>query len=71
MNRRESMRTQDINNITDPTKNYHLGEVSKFISLEGKPVSQRANLTFSSDVDQDTKMFGLHKRPLTYPCIIS
>ena len=28
-------------------------------------------LTLSSDVDQDTKMFGLHERPLTYPCIIS
>ena len=27
--------------------------------------------TLSSDVDQDTEMFGLHERTLTYPCIIS
>ena len=36
-----------------------------------KPVSQRANLTLNSDVDQDTYIFGLHKRPLNYQCIIS
>ena len=28
-------------------------------------VSRSANLTFSSDVDQNIKMFGLHVRPLT------
>ena len=36
-----------------------------------KQVSWRANLTLSSDVYQDISMFGLHERPLTYPCIIS
>ena len=30
-----------------------------------------ANLTLSSDVDQDTQMFGLHERSLTYQRIIS
>ena len=29
------------------------------------------NLTLNSDVDQDTYIFGLHERPLTYQCIIS
>ena len=29
------------------------------------------NLTLSSDVDQDTCIFGLHERPLTYQCNIS
>ena len=28
-----------------------------------KPVSRGASLTFSSDVDQNTEMFGLHERP--------
>ena len=28
-------------------------------------------LTLSSIVDQDTLMFGLHERPLTYQCTIS
>ena len=27
-----------------------------------------ANLTLSSDVDQETYMFGLHERPLAYQC---
>ena len=32
--------------------------------MEGlKPVSQRANLTLSSDTDQDTQMFGCIKTP--------
>ena len=35
-----------------------------------KPVSRR-QLTLNLDVDQDTYKFGLHKRPLTYECIIS
>ena len=30
-----------------------------------------ANLTLSSDVDQDTWMFSLHERPLAYQSIIS
>ena len=29
MNRRDSMKTQDINNTNDPQKNYRLGTVSK------------------------------------------
>ena len=36
-----------------------------------KPVSQPANLTLSSDVDQDTLMFDLHEIPITDQCIIS
>ena len=39
--------------------------------LEGLNLFRGANLTLSSDVDQNIKMFGLHERPLTYPCIIS
>ena len=35
------------------------------------PVSQRGNLTLSSDMDQELLKFGLHKRALTYQCIIS
>ena len=34
-------------------------------------VKLRAYLTLNLHVDQDTYMFGLHERPLTYPCIIS
>ena len=30
-----------------------------------KLVSRRANLTLSSDLDQDTYIFGLHERPLS------
>ena len=29
----------------------------------------RANLTLNSDVDQDTLIFGLHERPLTYQTV--
>ena len=46
-------------------------EWSVNILLEGFDQFHGANLFFSSDVDQDTYMFGLHERPLTYPCIIS
>ena len=28
------------------------------------------NITLSSDMDQENKIFGLHERSLTYPCII-
>ena len=31
--------------------------------LEGLNLFHGANLTLSSDVDQDTYMFGLHERP--------
>ena len=62
--------TQDINNTNDPQKKYHFWTV-KNILLEGFNQFHGANLTLSSDVDQNTLMFGLHERPLTYPCIIS
>ena len=39
--------------------------------LEGLNRFHGANLTLSLDVDQDTYMFGLHEKPLFYPCIIS
>ena len=45
-------------------------KVSKNILLEGLNRFHGANLTLSSDMDQDTEMFGLHEKPLTYPCII-
>ena len=41
------------------------------ILLEGLNRFKGANLTLNSDVDQDTYMFGFHKRPLTYQCISS
>ena len=43
----------------------------KYYTGELKPVSRRANLTVSSDVDQDTYMVGLNERPLNYKCTIS
>ena len=43
----------------------------KNILLEGLNKFHGTNLTLISDVDQDTKMFGLHERPLAYQCIIS
>ena len=49
MNRRKSMK-----NTNDPQKKYRLGTVSKNILLEGLNRFHRANLTLSSDVDQDT-----------------
>ena len=51
MNGRESMK--DINNKNDPQKKYRLGTVSKKI-LEGLNPFYGADLTLSSDVDQDT-----------------
>ena len=39
--------------------------------LKGLKRFHGANLILSSDVDQDTYMFGLHERPLAYQCIIS
>ena len=41
-----------------------LGTVSRIILLEGLNRFHGNNLTLNSDVDQDTKIFGLHKRPL-------
>ena len=41
------------------------------ILVEGLNPFHGANLTLNSDVDQDTKIFGLHERRLTYQCIIS
>ena len=49
----------------------HKRTVSKNILMEGLNRSHSANLTLSTDVDQDRKMFGLHVRPLAYQCIIS
>ena len=57
-----SRQTQDINNTNDPQKKYRLGTVSKNILLEGLNRSHCANLTLSSDVDQDTYMFCVHAR---------
>ena len=71
MNRRESMTKTRHKNTNDPQKKYCLGMVSKNILLEGLNQFHGAKLTLSSDVDQDTYMFGLHERLLTYPCIIS
>ena len=63
MNRRKSMRnTRHKIYTNDPQKSILLEGLSRFHS---------ANLTFSSDLDQDIYMFGLHERPLAYQCIIS
>ena len=40
--------------MNDPQKKYHLGTVSKNVLLEGLNLFHSANLTLSSDVDQDT-----------------
>ena len=63
MNRRESMKKkQDINNTNDPQKKYRLRTVSKNILPEGLNRFDGASLILSSDVDQDTQMFGLHDK---------
>ena len=54
MNRRESMKIQDINNTNDSQKKYRPGTVSTKILLEGINRFHGANLTLSSDMDQDT-----------------
>ena len=41
------------------------------ILLEDLNRFHHANLILNSDVDQDTQIFGLLERPLTYQCIIS
>ena len=63
MNRRESMKTQDINNTKDPQKKYRLGRVSQNILLKGLNQFYGANLAFNSKVDQDTfgKVTTKHK----------
>ena len=53
-NRRESMTNTRHKNTNDPQKKYHLGTVSKIILLEGLNFFNGANITLSSDVDQDT-----------------
>ena len=40
--------------MNDPQKKYRLGTVSKNILMEGLNRFNGANLTLSSDVDQDT-----------------
>ena len=45
---------QDRNNVNDPQKKQRLVTVSKNILLEGLNRFHSANLTLSSDVDQDT-----------------
>ena len=67
MNRRDSMRDITHKYTNDPQKKYRLGTVSNFFFTGGlKPVSRHAIHILSSDMDQDTKMFGLHERLLTY-----
>ena len=56
MNRRQSTINTGHKNTNDPQKKYHLGRVSKNILMEGLNQFHGANLTLSSDVDQDTCM---------------
>ena len=48
------------------TKSTALEWSVKYFTGGLKLVLWRANLTLNSDVDQDTLIFGLHERPLTY-----
>ena len=50
----KAWQTQDINSTNDPQKKYRFGTDSKNILLEGLNQFHSANLTLSSDVDQDT-----------------
>ena len=54
MNRRESMRKTRHKNTNDPQKKYRLGTASKNSLLKSLNRFHSANLTLSSDVDQDT-----------------
>ena len=54
------------NNKRIVQKKHRLGMVSKKI-LEGLNIFLDTNPTPTSDIDQDTSMFGLHERSLTYP----
>ena len=68
----ESITKQDRNNINDPQKKHRIGTVSENILLQGFNWFNGAPTSpLSSDMDQDTLMFGLHETPLTYQCIIS
>ena len=49
--------------MNDPQKKYRLGTVSKNILLKVLNRFHGANLTLSSDVEQDTQIIGLHKDP--------
>ena len=49
----KAKQTQDRNDMNDPQKKYRLGKVSNNISLEGLNRFHGANLTLSSDVNQD------------------
>ena len=53
MNRQKKHDTQNRNNTNDPQKKYRLRTVSKNSLLEGLNRFHGANLTLSSDVDQD------------------
>ena len=66
----KARQTQDINDTNDPQKKNRLRTESKNILLEGLNRFHGTNLKLSSDLDQDTQIFGLHERPLNYPCII-
>ena len=61
MNRRKSKRNTRHKNTNDPQKKYRIGTVSKNFLLEDLNRFHGANLTLSSDVDQDTVMFCLHE----------
>ena len=50
----KAWKTQDKYNTNDPQKKYRLRTFSKNILLEGFNRFHDANLTLSSDVDQDT-----------------
>ena len=55
MNRPENMtHTNKKNNKKDPQKKHRLGTVSKNTFTEGLKLVHSANLTLSSDADQDT-----------------
>ena len=62
MNRHETMRNTRHKNTNDPQQTYRLGTVCKNNYLECLNRFHGTNLTISSDVDQDTQMFGLHER---------
>ena len=63
MNRHKSMTTQDINSTNDPQKKYPLGTVSKNILLEGLNRFHGANVTLSSDVDQELDVWFAWRTP--------
>ena len=57
----EQTRKNEKHNYTKvPQKKYRIGKVNENILLGGLNWFHGTNLTLSSDVDQDTYMFGLH-----------